>query len=391
MRIFRSPAAARSRRLRLARDGDRPRDRHACARCSRRASRSAPSSRSTPCSSGSCEAAASLTGARYAALGVIDRSRHRARALRHDRRRRRDAGDDRRPAARPRHPRRADQRGRAAAAARPRARTRARSASRPAIRRCTRFLGVPILLRGVAYGNLYLTEKDGRRATSPTRTRSSSPCSRRRPRWRSRTRGSTSRRRAWSRQLESLNEVGNALLSELDLTRLLGLVATRLRELVGARLVAIALPAGERPADRGGGRRERGRDRRARRSRSASSKAGRVLERRRSERVDSRPRRPRDPPGDDPAARRATSGLWVPLLARDEAIGVVMAHDKLGARPALRRRRPPARGAVRHPRRDRRRPLAAGRARTRSAAWSPARSSSASGSRASSTTRPARR
>ena len=40
-------------------------------------------------------------------------------------------------------------------------RTRARSASRPATRRCTRFLGVPILLRGVAFGNLYLTEKDG--------------------------------------------------------------------------------------------------------------------------------------------------------------------------------------------------------------------------------------
>ena len=33
------------------------------------------------------------------------------------------------------------------------------------------FLGVPILLRGVAYGNLYLTEKTAA-ATSPTRTRS---------------------------------------------------------------------------------------------------------------------------------------------------------------------------------------------------------------------------
>ena len=41
-------------------------------RSSRRASRSAPSSPSTRCSSGFLEAAASLTDARYAALGVID-------------------------------------------------------------------------------------------------------------------------------------------------------------------------------------------------------------------------------------------------------------------------------------------------------------------------------
>src|SRR5919201_1374322 len=48
----------------------------------------------------------------------------------------------------------------------------------------------------------------------------------------------------WSRQLESLNEIGNALVGELDLARLLHLVSTRLRELIGARLVAIALPTG---------------------------------------------------------------------------------------------------------------------------------------------------
>ena len=64
------------------------------------------------------ETAASLTGARYAALGVIDETGALARALRHDRRRRGDRTSDRRPAARPRHPRRADPR-RATAAPRP--------------------------------------------------------------------------------------------------------------------------------------------------------------------------------------------------------------------------------------------------------------------------------
>src|SRR5919206_240628 len=50
---------------------------------------------------------------------------------------------------------------------------------------------------------------------------------------------------AWSRQLESLNEVGNALVTELELPRLLELVAARLRELIAARDVAIALVVGD--------------------------------------------------------------------------------------------------------------------------------------------------
>ena len=59
------------------------------------------------------------------------------------------------------------------------------------------------------------------------------------------------------------------------------------------------------------------------------SKTGRVLERRRSERVDSVLD---DPEVDQAAARRlgVTSGLYVPLLAHGRAIGVVIAHDKDG-------------------------------------------------------------
>ncbi len=80
------------------------------------------------------------------------------------------------------------------------------------------FLGVPVVLRGVAFGNLYLTEKDGG-ADFTDEDEELVTCSRRRLPSRSRTRGSTSPMTRWSRQLESLNEIGNALVSEVDLPR----------------------------------------------------------------------------------------------------------------------------------------------------------------------------
>ena len=59
----------------------------------------------------------------------------------------------------------------------------------------------------------------------------------------------------WLRQLESLNEIADALVSELELDPLLALIARRLQELVDARLVLIALPDG---AEALRGRRRRG-------------------------------------------------------------------------------------------------------------------------------------
>ena len=87
------------------------------------------------------------------------------------------------------------------------------------------FLGVPILLRGVAYGNLYLTEKDGggdftdedeelvtllaaQAAVAVENARLYESAT------------------TWSQQLESLNEIGGALVGELELGPLLDLVAT---------------------------------------------------------------------------------------------------------------------------------------------------------------------
>ncbi len=193
------------------------------------------------------------------------------------------------------------------------------------------FLGVPILLRGVAYGNLYLTEKESSEDFTEedeelvTLLASQAAVAVENARlYESAT--------SWSRQLESLNEIGNALVGELDLTRLLRLVATRLRELVGARLVAIALPAGEGKLRVEAGAGEDSEELLGASFPRAASKAGRVLQRGRSERVDSMLD---DPEIHQESARlfRATTGLFVPLVARTEGIGVIIVHDKLGPDP----------------------------------------------------------
>jgi signal transduction histidine kinase len=191
------------------------------------------------------------------------------------------------------------------------------------------FLGVPILLRGVAFGNLYLTEKAKGDFTEDDEglvTLLASQAAVAIENARLYEAATT-----WSRQLESLNEIGNALVGELDLGRLLQLVTDRLRELIGARLVAIALPAGdEMRLEAAAG--DRANELVGVTFRREGSKAGRVLARRHSERLDSVLE---DPEVDQAMTRLfgATTGLFVPLLARDEAIGVVIAHDKLGADP----------------------------------------------------------
>jgi signal transduction histidine kinase len=188
------------------------------------------------------------------------------------------------------------------------------------------FLGVPIVLRGAAYGNLYLTEKDEGDFTDEdeelvTMLAAQAAVAVENARlYESATR--------WSQQLESLNEVGAALMGELELEPLLDLVAARLRQLIDARLVAIALPAGD--ALRIAAAHGRGaEDIVATDLLTQDSKSGRVLERGRSERVDSLME---DPEVNQDVARRlgATSGLYVPLLARDRPIGVLIAHDKEG-------------------------------------------------------------
>src|SRR5262245_44339109 len=195
------------------------------------------------------------------------------------------------------------------------------------------FLGVPILLRGVAYGNLYLTEKDGgldfteedEELTQLLAAQAAVAIENARL-YESSTR--------WLRQLESLNEIADALVSELELEPLLALIAARMRELVDARLVLIALPEPGDALRVAAAEGEGAYGVVGMRLDFAHSKAGRVLERRHSERVDSVLD---DPEIDQQAARRlgVHSALFVPLVAQGRALGVVIVHDKAGTTPAF--------------------------------------------------------
>jgi signal transduction histidine kinase len=276
------------------------------------------------------ETAATLTGARYAALGVLDssggqlerfittgideervkeigdlpRGRGILGVLIHDATplRLHDLGDDPRSVGFP--------------------------ANHPPMRS---FLGVPVMLRGVAYGNLYLTEKNGgadfdledeellgllasQAAVAIENARLYEAT------------------RRWSGHLEALNEIGTALAEEIELPRLLDLITRRLRQLIDARLVAIALPRADRSLIIEAADGEGADDIRGAQLERTGSKSGRVLERRRGERVDSLL--------DDPevdysiaAPLSARTGLYVPLIVRDQAIGVIVAHDKAGGDP----------------------------------------------------------
>jgi GAF domain-containing protein/DNA-binding CsgD family transcriptional regulator len=134
----------------------------------------------------------------------------------------------------------------------------------------------------------------------------------------------------WLAQLEALGEIGNTLASEHDLSRLLAGVCKQLRELLDARTLFVALPTvdgdlevravdGEASAALFGFRLP-----------LRGSKTGRVFERGRSERVDSLI--------DDVEVNQtpsrlmsARAGLFVPLLAGEEAIGMIVAINKQGS------------------------------------------------------------
>ena len=189
------------------------------------------------------------------------------------------------------------------------------------------FLGVPILLRSVVYGNLYLTEKhDGGEFTADDEDLTQLLAAQAAVAIENARLHESSMR--WLRHLESLNEIGTALAAQIELEPLLAIVAIRLRELVEARLVLVAIP--DTPdslrisaADGEGAPAMIGR-----RLALEGSKVGRVLERARSERVDS----VADDPEVDQEAVRGISvrtALYVPLVVEGQPIGVVAAHDKL--------------------------------------------------------------
>src|SRR5205814_349015 len=133
-------------------------------------------------------------------------------------------------------------------------------------------------------------------------------------------------RRPMPRSASSRRAEGFSVSSFARMRRFAFTTSARIR---AARLVVVLLPSGEdelRFAAVAGDQAELA----ATTITRSTSKSGRVLERRRSERSDS----VLDDPDVDHEAMRligARTGLWVPLLVRGRAIGVLAAHDKLGA------------------------------------------------------------
>jgi signal transduction histidine kinase len=193
------------------------------------------------------------------------------------------------------------------------------------------FLGVPIVLRGVAYGNLYLSEKESGQDFSAADQEVVTLLAAQAAVAIENARLYETAMR-WLAQLESLTEVGNAMAGEIELVPLLELIATRLRTLVDAEIVVIALPQpdGELRVEAAAGKQAE--DLVGTSLTATGSKSGRVLERRRSERVDSTLE---DMEVDQDVARRMglRSGLFVPLVVAERAIGVIAVHNRHGADP----------------------------------------------------------
>ena len=192
------------------------------------------------------------------------------------------------------------------------------------------FLGVPIFVRGVVYGDLYLAEKENGEFTEADEEIVTLLAAQT---------GITIEKVQihegavhWIHQLEALDELTHSVLEKReDVSALLELVARRLRELIRARGVVISVPTpsgglrvaaadGESVADLVGVDLESG------------AKHARVLARGRSERIDSVLE---DPEVDQVVASRvgAVAALLVPLVFHEDTIGVVSAFNKNGSDP----------------------------------------------------------
>lgn len=195
------------------------------------------------------ETAADVTGARYAALGVLDETREGLeRFLTHG------VSDERR-ALIGAPPRGHGLLGAVIADPRPLRIDQMSAGKLPAGHPpMSSFLGVPILIRGDAWGNLYLCDKqDGEPFTDADEETLVVLAE-----WagvaveNARLYARSERRR---HELEATTEIARALGGETDLERILALIVERALDLLGARGVAIVLPdgdvvAGEPPGER---------------------------------------------------------------------------------------------------------------------------------------------
>ncbi len=276
------------------------------------------------------EVACYLTGARYAALGVLDENRHELeRFITHGI----DAETRRKIGNLPRgrgvlgllieqpSPLRLSEVGR-------HPRSYGFPPNHPPM---TNFLGVPVMVRGHAWGNLYLTEKSGcdfddaDEQSAMILAEWAAIAVENARLYRSvRSRGDEMERAV--HRLEATTEIAHAVGGETDLDRILEIVVKRGRALVEARSLLILLAAGEELLTASiAGERERG----AARARIpiAGSIPGQVLEERAPRRVhDLHPSLMARPSSE----YAGVTALLAPLLYRGRALGVLVALDPLG-------------------------------------------------------------
>ena len=276
------------------------------------------------------EVACELTGARYAALGVLDEDRHELeRFITHgiDEEARRAIGSLPRGRGvlgllieQPRPLRLAD------VGRHPRS-----YGFPPGHPPMTNFLGVPVMIRGHAWGNLYLTEKgsgdfdqaDEQSAMILAEWAAIAVENARL--YRSvQSRGDEMERAVHRR--EATTEIARAGGGETDLDRILEIVVKRGRALVEARSLLILLSKGDELATVSvAGERKRGADKTS--IPISGSIPGRVLEERKPRRVHDLHPSLLARPGDQGAGVNA---LLVPLAFRGRTLGVLVALDPLG-------------------------------------------------------------
>jgi signal transduction histidine kinase len=193
------------------------------------------------------------------------------------------------------------------------------------------FLGVPVMVRGHAWGNLYLTEKDGGdfdeadEQSAMILAEWAAIAVENARLYRSvQSRGDEMERAV--HRLEATTEIVRAVGGETNLDRILEIVVKRGRALVEARSLLILLSAGEElvTASIAG---ERERDTAKTRIPIAGSIPGRVLEERKPRRVHDLHPSLAVLPGDQEAG---VTALLAPLLYRGRALGVLVALDPLG-------------------------------------------------------------
>jgi signal transduction histidine kinase len=193
------------------------------------------------------------------------------------------------------------------------------------------FLGVPVMVRGHAWGNLYLTEKEGGdfdqadEQSAMILAEWAAIAVENARLYRSvRSRGDEMERAV--HRLEATTEIARAVGGETDLDRILEIVVKRGRALVEARSLLILLCEGDELATVSvAGERKRGVDRA--RIPISGSIPGRVLEERKARRVHDLHPSLMARPGDQGTG---VTALLVPLAFRGHTLGVLVALDPLG-------------------------------------------------------------